>query len=451
MKSAFTATLLITFLSLAGLIRSVSTAGQVVMDFNANASVSPSYMTPPWNEDGLRLNVFYTGSPSSLSSWYMFGPGSGRDTGHKAVGTAWTGTTNMLTAQSGATFTLLSMRLSPFTNGVAGTLTFIGTKANNTTVSQTFSTGTAIAGVVRNFSMDFQNVVSVHWINTSDGSTYSQWDDITAILQPGISVTPSLTVTESATSATVGVALSEVTTFPVNVTWTIAGGTAVQPGDFTLPGNAASGTLTIPPGQLAAQLVIPIVNDATSEPAEQFTVTFSGNTTGTVLTNNVSTVTIGNDDAVSNFAGWMSGHNLAGNNALPAADPNGDGISNIEAWLFRLNPAGASPAAWLARRPVYMVTGTNYPALRYTVPTPLPADVGITFEETATLAAWSPQATRNGFGGGSLWSGTGLSRVTETNAASGRTITMGGSLTVPSRPKVFLRLKYSLYSGVIDG
>ena len=87
--------------------------------------------------------------------------------------------------------------------------------------------------------------------------------------------------------------------------------------------------------------------------------------------------------------------------------------------------------------------------LRPTVPTPLPSDVRMIFEENAALStAWTEQARRTGFDLGSLWTGTGSSRVAEVNNGStSRTITCGASLTTRQRARAFFRMKYALVSG----
>ena len=140
----------------------------------------------------------------------------------------------------------------------------------------------------------------------------------------------------------------------------------------------------------------------------------------------------------------MTAHGLTGNNALVGADPNQDGVSNLESWLCRINPAGPSPAAWLARRATFLLTNANRPALRFTVPNPAPSDVRIIMQETGNLSAWSEQVRRSGFGLGSLWTGTGVNRVTETSTLVERTITLPGSVTTLNAATQFLRLQYEL-------
>ncbi len=415
-------------------------AGQVVMDFNhLSAPGALNTITSPQNEDGLRI--------TNANAFYIFGPGNTRNTGHKAMVNQFTGHITTLTAQSGSKFTLLSMRLSPYDAGPESTVTFTGNKAGGGTVTAVLTTGTAIAGVVRTFPANFNDLTSVTWSMTA-GNTYHQFDDITAILPPQIRVTSPKTVTENSGSATVGVTLSEPLATPLAMSYLAVNGTALATTDFLANGQIGS-QFNIPAGQTSWSLDVDIINDTTVEALEQFTFGFSTTATNVAFADGISstTIKIASEDGVTGFPGWMSAHGLTANDALPDADPNGDGIRNLETWLCRINPAGPSPAAWLERRATFLLDAAARPALRFTVPAPLPSDVRIIFEETAVLSSWSEQARRTGFGLGSLWTGTGSARVTESNGAGGRTITCAGSQTTRNRPKAWLRLKLDYVTG----
>lgn len=95
------------------------------------------------------------------------------------------------------------------------------------------------------------------------------------------------------TTATLTASLSGTHTVPVTANYTTTAGTATAGSDFT----AKSGSLTIPAGQLTANVEIPIAGDTLYEADETFTVklssvqnAYAGNLTGTV--------TITNDDPV---------------------------------------------------------------------------------------------------------------------------------------------------------
>lgn len=417
-------------------------AGQVVMDFDHYAAPSAlNTITSPVVEDGLRL--------TNPNNFYIFGPGSTRNTGHKALNQQFTGTVNTLTAVNGAPFTLVSMRLSPFSANSNSNVTFTGNVAGGGTVTVNFTTGTALAGVVRTFPSNFTNLASVTWTIDSSGANYHQFDDITVILKSDVIIPPAITVTESSGSATVGLSLSEaIPSSPLNINYTIGGGTALSGTDYT---GATSGTLTIPAGQLRTSLTIPITNDTTVESLENFTITFSAGSGASGIAgfppSATTTISIASEDGVTGFPGWMSAHGLTAAAANPDADPNGDGVSNIESWLCKINPAGPSPQAWLDRRAAFVFDASNRPALRFTVPAPFPSDVQMIFEETTAPSAWTEQARRTGWGVGSLWTGPGSTRAAESTSVTSKTVTCSGSQTRTQRPKAYLRMKYNYISG----
>lgn len=414
-------------------------ARTVVMDFDHHpASGANNTITSPVTEDGLRL--------TNSNNFYIFGPGSNRNTGHKALAIQSTSTTATLTAQSGAPFTLLSIRLSPYSPNSEGTVTFTGHKAGGVTVTSILTTGTALAGVVRNFPAMFQDVNSVTW-NMTSGETYHQFDDVTVSLRPEITIPPPQTVTENSGNATMSVSLSEPLATAVPVQWTTASSSAVAGQDFGA--TVTGGSFTIPAGQTSWQFNVDIVNDTTVETLENFSVAFTTTAANVSFANAVNStfVQIASDDGVTGFPGWMAAHGLSANNALPEADPNNDGVTNIETWLFRINPAGPSPAAWLDRQPVFLLDSLSRPALRFTVPTPLPSDVRMRFEETTDISTWVLQVDRGGFGLGSLWTGTGSNRVTESNGLAGRTITCSSSTSTRNRARAFVRMKFDYFNG----
>lgn len=424
------------------LLGTAARAGQAVMDFDSQPGGS---LQSPYTEDGLKAECLY--SDNSHTSWQIITAGQG-NTGHKAIKTNNSGsTTNRITAVSGRPFTLVSLRLSPFV--LQANITFTGRKANAATVTQVFSTGTDLAGTVRTFSSDFQDIVSFEWNATTASSTACSVDDITVHLPSRILVTPAVTVTEGAGSVSLGVSFDEPLLNPLSLTWQALAGTAAHPADYTF-GGSTTGTVIVPAGATAWTIPCTIVTDTATESLETFTVGYSTTSQQAYFPDNVATsVRIGNDDGVTNFAGWMSGHGLNSGDALADADPNGDGIKNIEAWLFKLNPAGPSPDTWHERRATFLFDAAARPALRFTVPLPLPSDVRMIFEENFGLSTpWSEQARRTGFGVGSLWTGTGSARVTETTAAGvSRTTTCAGSQTLRQRSVAFLRMKYALDSG----
>ncbi len=424
-------------------------AGTVVMDFDhlAGSNVGTTHAAPIL-EDGLRLSV--TGG-NTAQAFKLF-IGGNFDTGHKALTPKWTNTTSVLTAASGSTFDLVSLRLSPLAANLAANVTFVGTKPGGATVSQTFPTGTALAGTVRTFGTDFQGVLSVSWLMDGSGAQYHQFDDITARLPPLVTVPADVTLPEAAGTVPLTVRLGEAVSEPLTLTCTLTAQTASVPADAAFVGGGSSTTVTFTPGgPLERTVNLSIVNDTATESPETLRLDFATTASVTFENQRTSTVvTLASDDGIANFAGWMSAHALTGNNALPDADPNGDGVSNVESWLLRLNPAGPSPAAWLERRPALSVA-TGTPVVRVGIPVPAPSDVRVTLEETTNHAAWSVLCERAGFGVGSLWSGPGASRVTDTTASGVRTLGFPAGQSVSARRGASFRMKYQLVSGGAGG
>jgi VCBS repeat-containing protein len=89
------------------------------------------------------------------------------------------------------------------------------------------------------------------------------------------------------------ITLSQVTTAPVTISYTIVPGTASHPEDFQ--DGALTGTITIPAGFIGFTITENIVEDILVEGNESFTIVLS-NPIGATLTNNTATVTIIDDD-----------------------------------------------------------------------------------------------------------------------------------------------------------
>ena len=103
---------------------------------------------------------------------------------------------------------------------------------------------------------------------------------------PTVSITGDV-ISECDEDVTLNVCLSEVSDTPVSIDFATADGTATAGVDY----NSASGTITIPAGQLCTTITIGLLNEQVEEPNETFTVTLS-NAQGAVIDNGVATVTI---------------------------------------------------------------------------------------------------------------------------------------------------------------
>jgi hypothetical protein len=101
----------------------------------------------------------------------------------------------------------------------------------------------------------------------------------------------SVTVNESAGTATFTVTLSNMSGLPVSVAWATSNGTATAGSDYT----GGSGVLNFAPGVVSQTIVVPILDDATFENSESFTVTLSAPTNAVVAVG-TGTGTITDDD-----------------------------------------------------------------------------------------------------------------------------------------------------------
>jgi hypothetical protein len=408
------------------------------------------FITLPYNEEGLRMAPAINGITATI-----YGPTSPRYTGFKAMVPAAFATGEdvvyNLFSPTGRLFAVRSVKLHPPITGAARNVTFTRW-LNGSGMSQTHTTGTALAGNTVTFNTNFERMGNLEWRHVRVGGVYQSFQISSIVVEfDGVLSTPTqIVAAEAAGTVSVPIRLAHPRTTDTPLTWTISSISATQGTDYTLPGGNSTATIIIPAGQTTADLQIPIVNDTTVESMETFRVTFTSNTVAAAFAGGATTgqcdVKIASDDGVTTFPNWMTAHELTSGAAAPDADPNNDGISNIESWLFRLNPAGPNPPAWLSRRATF-AGGSTDPKLTLFIPSPLPTDVLIAFSESTTLGSWSEQTRRTGFGIGSLWTGTGASRVIESGNLTGRTVTLRASVPAGARPRLFLRNTYGYVSG----
>lgn len=114
------------------------------------------------------------------------------------------------------------------------------------------------------------------------------------------------TVDEKAGTATVAVLLGgpagQASLSPVAVNYSTNAGTATDRDDYT----TTVGILSFAPGDTVQTIEVPIIDDATGEPAETFTVTLAGATAATIATG-TATVNIGASDALAAASPLLSG------------------------------------------------------------------------------------------------------------------------------------------------
>lgn len=141
------------------------------------------------------------------------------------------------------------------------------------------------------FSVQLSNAVNATLAATNATITIVDNDDPAAA--PELSVSD-LVVTEGdsgSSSAAVVVTLNNVAASPVSVSYAASNGLATAGADFEL----ASGSLTIPAGQLNASIAVSILGDTADETNETFTITLSSASNAT-LADSTATITIVDND-----------------------------------------------------------------------------------------------------------------------------------------------------------
>ena len=422
---------------LAPLLFLTSQAGEVNMDFDTVVVGSgETTIANPWLEEGMKLECF---QPTSNAHSDMVVRPS-RDTGHISVSAKWSRARLRFTREDGGIFTMKSVYLSPLGNGLNSSVRFTGEKSGGGTVTTTFTTGTAIAGIVRTFPVNFDDVVAVTWEvnNNQTNFGYHQFDELVAEVPPTFTPPASVTVSEGTTHPLL---LSFDEPLPANTTLNYnVSGTATIGTDFT--GLGSSGSVVIPAGNSSALVNLNINTDKANESPETIEITWSTSSTSVLLPNNNTTITIGDING-SGFPDYVAGHGLVGNDANADADPNGDGISNIEAYTFRLNPAGPVQTNHRERLPKFTTIQPGrsvFPAITWQLPSPWPSDVRFVISQSTDMVNWDELARRSGYGLGSLWTGSATSALTDTGSPT-RTITVPGSATMQSKDGIILHLQ----------
>ena len=103
---------------------------------------------------------------------------------------------------------------------------------------------------------------------------------------------PSLTIGEAGGTANISVTLSGVSSQNVTIPYSVTGGTAVTPGDFTIP----SGPFVIPAGSTGGSISVSIVNDTLDEADETVILTLGVPTNAALGAPSSHTLTIADDD-----------------------------------------------------------------------------------------------------------------------------------------------------------
>ncbi len=148
-------------------------AQAVIIDFQSleqnNSGVNNVGFT--YTEDGFTLDNLSTPNP-----FKFFGTQESRYPGSTALFNNTVGGITRLTQNGGGLFDLNSIQLTSLVGNNSVTINFTGTKADSSTVSQTFTTD-AILSTLETFTFNssFTNLVSVQWIQASP---FHQFDNI---------------------------------------------------------------------------------------------------------------------------------------------------------------------------------------------------------------------------------------------------------------------------------
>ena len=111
---------------------------------------------------------------------------------------------------------------------------------------------------------------------------------------PELSFQPiNITVDEDGSQAALSVELSQASTDTVTVDYATSDGSALAGDDYT----ATSGTLTFATGETVKAIIVPILDDATYEPTQQFDVTLSNPTGATLPTYPGAAINIRDDES----------------------------------------------------------------------------------------------------------------------------------------------------------
>ena len=141
-------------------------------------------------------------------------------------------------------------------------------------------------------TLQLRNALGPARLVTQNYTLYITSDDVSP--EPFVAfASTSSGVTEGAgVTASIPVTLTRAQLGNVTVDYAVTGGTATLSNDYT----GGTGTLTFTPGQTTANLLLPLVNDATYEPAETVTLTLSNLIGATMGANTQHTLTITDDD-----------------------------------------------------------------------------------------------------------------------------------------------------------
>lgn len=155
-----------------------------------------------YTENGFTVSQFGPQAPDTLAA---FGTQASDYTGSAALFNTNTVGAVQLTKVGGDAFNLSSIDLSTFGKVTPSTVAFIGTRADSTTVNQSFTTD-AIGSTIETFNFNnFTNLVSVNW--TQNFTNLHQFDNINVSAVNATAVPEPFTILGALFGASYGVSL----------------------------------------------------------------------------------------------------------------------------------------------------------------------------------------------------------------------------------------------------
>ena len=160
--------------------------------------------------------------------------------------------------------------------------------------------GDLYVGVAKNPNVDFvrfdvRTGALVDRLPVASSSFWFTFDDNNILYNPGGYDLSLLRFGPSSTAA-FKVSLNSQSSLPVTVDYSTTSGSAVAGNDF----QATSGTITFAPGQVTRTILVPIIDDATAEVTETFTVTLT-NPVGAAIADGLAIGTILDNDPFTKF------------------------------------------------------------------------------------------------------------------------------------------------------
>ncbi|WP_298521203.1 Calx-beta domain-containing protein, partial [uncultured Kordia sp.] len=163
-------------------------------------------------------------------------------------------------------------------------------------------------------------VTSGNTSNTTDSGTVTITDNDTPAMSVG-----DVTVAEDAGTASVAVSIDNPSSVDTVVNITTTDNSATNPDDYT----TTTVTATIPAGQTTVDVSIPITDDTTGEPTEDFTVNGTVTSGNTSNTNDSGTVTITDNDTPAMSVGDVTVAEDAGTASVAVSIDNPSSVDTV--------------------------------------------------------------------------------------------------------------------------